>query len=148
MCFTFYVPDTGCSVNADCSASRPVCWDWPVGGTPNGTKDCVRDMCVDHCCTEADCPDIGNEHYYCAKVTFSAGDFDVCLYHFGTATLAEGAACTTDGECRSNYCSPTAKVCRARCCTDSDCGNALYPNCALEQLNSTSGTRLINVCQP
>lgn len=148
MCFTFYQPDTGCTSNTSCPAIRPVCWDYPVGGTANGVGDCVRDMCVDNCCTESDCPSSGSDKYYCGKVTYGAGDEDVCLYHFGTATLAEGAACTSDGQCVSNFCSPTAHVCRHRCCTDADCTSSTAPRCALEQLNVLGVPRLVNVCQP
>jgi hypothetical protein len=147
LCFSFALPNTGCTSDADCSASRPTCFDWP-SGSGDGITDCVRDMCVDHCCSEDDCVGSGGDRYYCDEVVFSGSDLDVCLYHFGTGTVAEGDPCASNGVCASNYCSATAGACRHRCCTDADCHDARFPNCALELFDTVGGQRLANVCTP
>ncbi len=146
LCFTNYQPDTGCNTNADCPATYPTCTDYPVGGTANGVNDCVHDMCVGHCCSADDCPGTATDTYYCGKWVYSTGDMNVCLLHLGPATLAEGQACTANGEFRSGYCAATG-VCRRRCCTDADCPSAAYPNCALELHSVYAVPRQLNVCQ-
>jgi hypothetical protein len=79
MCFTYYNNDTGCTVNGDCPANRPTCWDY----FSDGTNDCVKDMCVDHCCSSDDCPDYGGDIFFCGKWTFGSGDYNICLLHEG-----------------------------------------------------------------
>jgi hypothetical protein len=147
MCFTNFWPDTACVTDADCPATYPTCWDYPAfGQPPNGINDCVHDMCIDNCCSVDDCPPSGGDIYFCGKWVFSPGDVNVCLYHLGTATVAEGQPCASNGECISNFCSP-AGMCRRRCCTDADCVNPLYPDCRLESLTVYGNPRELNVCQ-
>jgi len=144
LCFAFYVPDTGCLSDADCTPDRPTCWDL-MG---DGTTDCVHDFCVDHCCSADDCPDYGADIFACSKWLFGTSDFNICLLHDGPAALLEGQACTMNSECRSMVCSDSTSVCRRRCCTDEDCTNPLYPNCGLEANHVYSNPRLLNVCLP
>jgi hypothetical protein len=144
MCFSYINNDTGCVNNGDCTAAYPNCDDY----WNDGTTDCVHDMCVDHCCTYLDCPDYGADSFYCGKVRYPIGDFNVCLWHTGAATQAEGQACASPGECRSRFCSPNDNICRRRCCTDLDCTNPTYPRCALEFHPEVNGNRWVNVCQP
>jgi len=147
MCFTYYTPDTACTTDASCPATRPDCFDYPVGGTPNGVNDCVRDMCVDHCCSVDDCPDYGTEIFFCGKWIFAGGDYNICLLHEGTAQALQGEACSTHGECRSRHCS-AGGLCRRRCCTTDDCTNPNFPDCRLEELTVHGVTRWLNVCVP
>jgi hypothetical protein len=144
LCFTFYIPDTGCTVDSECPERRPTCWDL----YSDGTTDCLRDFCVEHCCRASDCPDYGSELFACSKWAFGSGDYDVCMLFEGTDARAEGEACSSNGQCRSMVCSGDAGICRARCCTDEDCQNPLYPRCGLEQGSVYSQPRLLNVCLP
>lgn len=146
MCFTYYTPDTGCAVDGDCSDSRPTCWDYPNAGTA-GVNDCVKDMCVGHCCDAADCGDYGGDVFFCGKWLYGTGDYNICLLHEGDATGLLGDACSSNQECRSNFCS-AAGVCRKRCCTDEDCQDPSYPRCGLEEHTVHNVTRWLNVCLP
>jgi hypothetical protein len=144
LCFTYYISGAGCAGGADCPPERPTCWDLDA----DGSNDCVRDFCVDHCCSERDCPDYGSDRFACSKWLYGSSDFDICLLFEGTGTLQEGQACTSNAECRSMVCSESLHICRARCCTDADCLSPLYPRCALEQNHVFSTPRLLNVCLP
>jgi len=144
LCFTFYISDTGCTGDAECPARRPTCFD--LYG--DGNNDCARDFCVEHCCSERDCPDFGTDLFACSPWTFGTGDHSVCLLYEGTAPLGEGEACATNGDCRSNVCSQTDGVCRGRCCTDEDCTLAGFGRCGLELDRVYGIERLMNVCLP
>jgi hypothetical protein len=144
LCFSFYTPDTGCRADAECTPARPTCWD--LGG--DGTNDCVRDFCVDHCCSERDCPDAGGDIFACSKWLYGTSDYNICLLVEGTALLPEGDACTANSACRSMVCSDAARVCRGRCCTDEDCTDPRFPRCALELDHIFSSSVLLNVCLP
>ena len=148
MCFTYYTPDTNCTDNSQCTANRPTCWDYAIGGPPNGINDCVKDMCVDHCCSSDDCPDNPPDIFFCGKWTFGSGDYNICLLHEGAATGAEGDACGNNSECRSRFCSTADSVCRRRCCTDLDCPNSSFPHCILELHSVHGAQRWVNVCMP
>lgn len=141
LCFIYYSFDT-CTSNTDCTnPDFPTCHDWNA----DGTDDCIRDMCIDHCCTQADCPDYGGEQFYCAKRNFGSADFDLCMRISNPGSGVEGDACASRTECRSNFCNGT---CRERCCTDADCTNPAFPNCRLEQHTIGTATRFYNVCVP
>jgi hypothetical protein len=144
LCFSFYDPSTGCTANAQCTPARPTCWD--ISG--DGVTDCVRDFCVDHCCSADDCVGSGTDIFACSKWLFGTSDYNICLLHEGPATLGEGAPCVANAECRSLVCSDSAHQCRRRCCTDEDCLSPLYPNCALEANHVYSTARMLNVCMP
>ncbi len=149
LCFTNYQPDTACTTNTDCPAEYPICYDYAGAGAA-GVTDCVHDMCVGQCCSADDCPSTANDDFFCGKWLFSPGDMNICLVHYGTGLLGEGAACTNNGECRSNFCNLTGtgpQVCRHRCCTDADCTDASTPNCALELHTVFGVPRQLNVCQ-
>ncbi len=142
LCFTYYTPDTGCTTNADCTnPAYPTCYDY----FQDGTTDCVRDMCVDHCCNVSDCPDYQGDQFYCAKRNFGVNDLNLCLLITSPGAGLEGDACTSRAQCRSLFCNG---VCRARCCTDVDCTDPAYPNCKLEQHLTSGETRWVNVCVP
>jgi hypothetical protein len=144
LCYTYLINDTGCTSNAGCSATRPTCFDY----YGDGNNDCGKDICVDQCCSEADCPDYGTDRFFCGKVAFGVGDYDVCLLHEGTGTVLEGQACTTASQCRSRFCSGSPGVCRARCCQDAGCQDPSYPRCQLEQHSVSGVDRWVNVCLP
>lgn len=146
MGFALYQQDADCSNDLDCQPDKPTCWDLQVGDLAK--NECVRDFCVEHCCSYTDCPDFGSDIFFCGKSMFGTGDFNVCLLHEGSATKLEGEACANNNECRTGFCSPTDSICRKRCCTDENCTNALYPRCALEQNTVYGVTRLLNVCLP
>jgi len=144
MCFTFYMPDTDCTTDGDCPERRPICWDM-YGDT---ITDCVRDFCVEHCCSESDCPGYGSDIFACSAWTFGSGDYDVCMLFEGTAALTEGEACASNNDCRSLVCSQADGVCRGRCCTDADCTEPAFPRCGLELNLVFSNERLMKVCLP
>jgi hypothetical protein len=147
LCFTLSLTDTGCTTSAECPVSRPTCWD--AGNGDPTLQECVRDFCVDHCCSTSDCPaGPGGEAYFCGKWRYSVGDFDVCLARDETGSVAEGDACAADAACLSRFCQETAGVCRERCCTDADCTNPAYPRCALESHAIYGSLRMVNVCLP
>lgn len=143
LCYSFMSNDSSCITDADCTPSYPTCWDY----WGDGITDCVRDQCVDHCCTTADCPDYGGDQFYCSKIRFGIADYNVCLRYLNPGTLAEGDACTAGSQCRSRFCGADGS-CRARCCTDADCTDPAKPSCLLEQHWSAGNTRWVNVCMP
>jgi len=146
MCFTYFIPDTDCTDSNDCMESRPTCWDYPGAGV-DGVNDCVKDICVGHCCSSDDCPDNGDDKFFCGKWVFGSGDFNLCLLHEGDASLLEGEACESNSDCRSNFCSSTGE-CRKRCCTKADCTDPLRSRCVLEEHTVHSVTRWLTVCAP
>jgi hypothetical protein len=147
LCYSYLINDTGCVTSSDCPASRPHCADY----YQDGTTDCVKDLCVDLCCSADDCPDVAGERLMCGKVNYGVGDYDVCLLHpdtTGSATALEGEPCASGADCRSGFCATPPGVCRRRCCADADCSRPATPRCRLEEHPVYGMPRLVNVCVP
>ena len=147
LCYSYLLNDTGCVTDGDCPASRPHCHDY----YGDGTTDCVKDLCVDLCCSVDDCPDVGGDRFFCGKVDYGVGDYSVCLLHpatSGGATALEGETCSSALDCRSGFCADPPGVCRRRCCSDGDCPSPATPHCRLETHPVYGQSRLVNVCVP
>jgi hypothetical protein len=99
------------------------------GSTCNVPSDCKSELCDSNfngncrnaCRNTADC---GSASVSCAYivVTGNNGIVAACFPQAGNA--AEGATCTQDSDCQSQFCDPTAKQCTDVCFANSDCTKA------------------------
>lgn len=120
------------STGQTCNANTPCKW---------GAATCVNGKCAEPCGQESHCP----TGYHCAANgasvttgTWAAGTatgvsgqpsietVPVCLPDAaGTHDRQGGAACTSNGQCTSEFCDKTLKVCVDMCTTDASCGVGL-----------------------
>ncbi|MCC7386963.1 MAG: putative metal-binding motif-containing protein [Deltaproteobacteria bacterium] len=114
-----------------------------------GPSTCVQisagnRICSAICCHDADCP----TGYFCSlrgnDAPGPAGGYDtvpVCWPEgAGTHDRLAGAACTSNGQCRSEFCDRNLRVCAEVCCHDSDCPTGL----ACESTQVERGTNRIS----
>ncbi len=143
--------DTCCG-NGDCpSAAAPSCSLGPVQGEPydafycagggpapyqqpcGSNGDCQSQACMSvtataalcsqPCCKSSDCGD----NFVCAYYIDNGGaGTRLCVPVNGAGGGVTGAACGSDGDCRSGKCLDYKgqRLCSDACCRDPDCGNS------------------------
>lgn len=94
-----------CSANADCESG--LCFDF--GGN-------VGSLCVSSCGTSLDCP----TGFTCADYSGARTCLNARYFNGATFSAANGASCSSGGDCRSGYCRG-GMSCVDSCAEDSDC---------------------------
>lgn len=130
-----------CSRNSDCQSE--------LCTTPSGGSGFDQSTCNDACRSGTDC---GGNGMSCVYVGVSAGTGStvtiVAACVSGAGNKSDGATCSTDDECQSQFCDASG-VCTDVCIDDSDCVASL-PHCLPETVvipnDSSSYTAL--VCSP
>lgn len=116
LCMPAASPETGTAVTGAACASDPTVCRW-------GPHSCVDGTCAEPCRLNQHCP----QGYYCSL----AGSFNgnetvpVCRVHPDGGMLQGGATCSQNGDCASNLCEATRRICLDMCTDDASCASGL-----------------------
>ena len=126
-----------------------------------GAASCVSGVCAQPCAIDAQCP--SGTHCSLRGNAVSAGTWGtsappgvagqpavetvpVCLGNTGAGLhdRPAGAACTRNGDCRSQFCESTLGVCISLCTSDATCPSGL--DCELQYVRTPTGVLSARVC--
>ena len=111
-----------------------------------GPHSCVGGVCAEPCRLNQHCP----QGYYCSL----AGNFNgnetvpVCLVYpaSGTFALQGGASCSENGDCASNFCEATHRICLDMCTDDGSCASGLACTGAFVELPGGGPVTTVRMC--
>ncbi|HEU0032981.1 MAG TPA: MopE-related protein [Kofleriaceae bacterium] len=130
-----------------------------TGGCKWGPASCVNNVCAEPCGDESHCP-VG---FHCSlrgnqqRVgTWDANEpqgvagqpavetVPVCLADSaGAHDRPTGAACTTNGDCESEFCEATLKICSQPCVTDASCSIGMTCDPVFVRTPPTAGSGVV-----
>lgn len=156
---------TGCSSTGDCPTdftcgnvsgmsmclhesitTPPATWDTPAGGTCSDTVNTCQsgwcntgtNQCLETCQQDGDCTAFGGQ-CWTYEQTGTTTTYDHLCFVPGSGS-ADGAACTTNANCRSGICNRYASQCANHCCSNADC--AANQNCGVYDLDATTPVKV------
>ncbi len=126
-------------------------WDTPAGGScSTNSNNCQTgwcntgtNQCIETCQRDQHCAAFGGQCWTYEQTATGGNTFDhLCIPNQGGPNI-DGAACTTNTNCRSGVCNRYNNTCGGHCCSDADCPT--LQNCVVYDLDATT---IVKVCAP
>lgn len=123
-------------------------WDTPAGGScSSGSNTCQTgwcntgtNQCIETCQRDQHCSSFGGQCWSYEQTGTGGTTFDhLCVA--GQGSNIDGAACTTNANCRSGVCNRYSNTCSNHCCSDADC--TALQSCVVYDLDAAT---IVKVC--